>query len=197
MRISLRISLCLAVALSLALIGCGRDAPSGPDLSSLENLDPDDPASTEKAAKTVFEAIHQTELTEELMQDLYDLHRRVKAAEDNPVKAALLFRESVWDMQTYSMAMLKLEGLKTALKRGPEKAQQNVADARAQIADLEKRAAEATGEEKQGLEQAIQASRMMLTGLEQQAASSAKLNDPEYRAFIEGWIAKFEELESR
>ena len=208
--------LSLALVLSLALAGCGDDEPApfgapngdnpfgGPGATNPfgnmpGGIDPSDPESAEKFAEKFLENAANFELDEATLEKLYDFEKRMRSIDSkkDPMARVRLAQEMGAGGLNYGLGMTKLQGARTALRRGAEKTRKNYEQAKARLADAEKRLTEASDQEKPMLETQVKMTNSMLKSMESMVREAEKLEDPAYKAMIEKWIKKFDELDDR
>ncbi len=151
----------------------------------------------QKYVEEMMKSVNEFELTDDNLEKLYSFTKRMKAAgaDDNPAAAMQLARESGWNMIAYGKAIMKFQGLRHAVRRGPEKITKDYEEAKARLAKLEERLADAPEKDKRSLQAQITSSKMMLTAMGGSAESVEKLKDADYRAMLEKWFAKFDALD--
>lgn len=180
------------VVLALALAGCGDDSSKEDPAGLPTDFDPSDP----NAIGSLIRSISDAELTDEVMEELYEIRKRVAQAKDDPQLIMSVFKSSRWNVASYGKAMLKFEALRTAARRGPEKLQKQLAEAKAELTQVEAELAQATGDAKQALEQKLSMAKTMLPMLEADTQLAQKLKDPKVSALVEKWSERFDALDN-
>lgn len=193
------LALLLAACLALPACGDGDGSPgktlAPEDMGVPSDFDPNDPDAVKDLVSGFTRSIADAELNDRVLEDLYGIHQKVMAVDGNPAKALAAFQGTSWNMAAYTKAMMKFEALRNAGRRGVDKMQKELDEARAELAKLEARVAEAGGDEKAALEQQLSMMKMMLPSMEEHAKVAAQLKNPEVRALVEKWSAKFDALE--
>ncbi|MDJ0973873.1 MAG: hypothetical protein QNJ98_05395 [Planctomycetota bacterium] len=207
------IPLALVLGLSLALAGCGDDGgteggpmtpygsggpslPYGIDPSKIDMEGKEGIEAAKHVGEQFMKGITNTKLTEEGLSKLYDLHKKLEAAADSDditAKMAIL-REHGMQFGAYTANMMKLSTLQSLLRGGLEGAKKKYDKALEQVDQMKEQAKSATGDAKAAAEQRLQMVEMMLPGLKAQVEQAKELEDPKFRAMIEKWAAKFDEL---
>lgn len=184
----------LALSLIFLLAGCG--GPTAADYGLPAGIDPDDPEAGRMAVEHMLDTVYETDVDDELLAELLDTHRRVRAAGDDVRRAMAVLAGTRWNGKRYGKAMWKWKMMQEATKKGLDAIQRDIDDLDEQRARLEAAIAEASGAQREELERGLARHAVGASVMRNNAEALKELAMPEIEALVRKWKPRFDAVDA-
>jgi len=175
--------------LFLVLAACG-DAP--PEYTNLV-VEGDHEATARNAMEYALDQAMAVELDDGVLGELLATHERVLAKGDD-VRGAM---SASGDWMRYGKTLTKWKRMQDATRRGVGGAQKQIDRFEKETRRLEEQLAQATGAERERVQQSLAYQQKMRSTFMKQMAAMKELATPENKALVAKWSPRFEALEQK